>query len=155
MLTVGMLKEILNHIPDDTAIRINDDNSIVSHYIVNEEYHNKSKEVLNFKTMNLPQFIIKYIRYNIFHDKFTSLDTLIYDIENNVINEVYQNNPLDFGWDTYYIIDDNLKNVLICKLQDNYQEIKELIKQYVDSLKDKNKKQVYSAQLYRTLDMII
>lgn len=86
MITVGMLKQILEHFSDDMTVKINNVETITSYSYMSKEYENKTSNILilNSQDINIP--IIAHINDNINRGRFVNIDSLIDDIEHkNVV----------------------------------------------------------------------
>lgn len=115
MITVGMLKQILEHFPDNMTVKINNVETITSYSYMSKEYENKTSNILilNSQDINIP--IIAHINDNINRGRFVNIDSLIDDIEHKKCG---------------LNIDENIRKMLICKLQDNHEELKNAINDY-------------------------
>lgn len=123
MITVGMLKKILEHCPDDMVVKINSSHSITSYSYISKEYENKVSNILMLNTEDINISIIAHINDNINRGRFVNIDTLINDIETNKCG---------------LNIDDNILKMLICKLQDSHSELKDAINEYKNKLDQVN-----------------
>lgn len=125
MITIGMFKEMFKDLPDDTVIEIGYDNcSIIDHtwYFKNQE--NDEKSILHLAISPIPDLLTSVVYGLKSKGGVCSLSELIHIIEEN-------------KWTDYnagiYNIDEHIRTMIICKLQDNFDVIKTVLNDVVNT----------------------
>ena len=121
MITVKILKQLLNGIPDDFEIEL-DDNRVITDYLVyHKSIDNVDKNIFKFISCNLHSKIASILDYSNRNGKTMSLYELIKMFEDNNFESVENFLRID--------IDSYISNMVSCKLQDNFSELKSALKE--------------------------
>lgn len=123
MITVGMIKKILETIPDDFVIDF-DGLNIKNVVLMNKSIEDVTKNILKCSLFDYCGSISSiFYTYKQNHEKL-NLSTFIYKFKNDELNLRFSN------------IDEGIKKLVICKLYDNYKYLNQKIKEFNEDEND-------------------
>lgn len=130
MITVGMIKHLLNHIPDDYLVDIDYPERLIVNYTLSSIVINdKTKNIITLKTINLVSLLSEIVYNHKKQNKILTVSEFIKLIkeDKNICStylSVRENSCSNDN--SLFNIDENIKKMLIYKLQDSFNELKDI-----------------------------
>ena len=148
MITVGMLKQILSQIPDEAIVKVGAENASIVDYVYNQVRKNDiEKQILSLSIAYIPDILTTIVDALKTRNEPLSVTGLINLVESNALN--------DYGWQIRNI-DENIRKMIVYKLQYNFTEIKNALSKVIECNKQ-NCEEYWSKLDYfkETIDKII
>ena len=133
MITVGMIKHLLNHIPDDYLVDIDYPERLIVNYTLSSTVINdKTKNIITLKTINLVSLLSEIVYNHKKRNKILTVSEFIKLIkeDKNIFSTYLSVRENSCGNDeSLFNIDENIKKMLVYKLQDGFNELKDIFNQ--------------------------
>lgn len=126
MITVGMLRNLLEHLPDDMYIEVSG-KTITDYSVLGKNIDGKERGILEFHLCNLAGIVLDIIDLAHYNKKQFTLHEIILMIKNNDYqSNLFYNTPLN----------DAVREMFVQRLEDNYTDIKTCINNIFESQDD-------------------